>query len=94
MCISYYLRGFYDSEGCVIKNGVVFGVVNKKGALDIMNLLNKLGIKSSFKYYNKPNIGNVYYVNIYGKENIMKFMKKVGFTLSRKQNKLENLCTN
>jgi intein-encoded DNA endonuclease-like protein len=92
--ISPFLRGFFDSEGCVANRFIILGVVNKKGALDIVKLLRKVGINASFKEYLKTfkNYSTyVYTIGIYGKENIMRFKNMVNFTLSRKKRKLENL---
>jgi len=92
--ISSFLRGFFDSEGCVARYSIVFSIVNKKGALGIIKLLKKLGIKSNFKQYLKfygKYYDNVYSVSIYGKENIMRFKKTINFAIAHKRIKLENL---
>src|SRR3989338_3304050 len=89
--VSYFLRGFYDSEGCVGRHEVIFTVVNKNGALDIIKLLNRFKINATFKNYNRKNIGDIYHVGIYGKENIKRFRDRVGFSMTRKQNKFINL---
>ncbi|MBI2547275.1 MAG: hypothetical protein HYW23_02405 [Candidatus Aenigmarchaeota archaeon] len=98
--ISSFLRGFFDSEGCVARNFITCDSVNGKGLLGVTKLLTKLRINTSFKKYYKnfksPRRYSyyVYYVNIYGKENILRFRDTVNFTLLRKKEKLFKLYEN
>ena len=79
-----YIRGIYDSEGSVGKYIIQITSVCKEGIEKIQNLLLRLGISSRLKQY-----GKYWYLNITGKENRKLFSKKVGFTIVRKQQKLQ-----
>lgn len=80
-----FLKGFYDSEGSVTKYSISLASINKKGILEISRLLKRLNIKSKVKNYNYPTI------LIGRRENIMLFKEGVGFTIKRKQERLEGM---
>jgi intein-encoded DNA endonuclease-like protein len=104
-CMSAFLRGFTDSEGSVSREGYICVYNTDRKLLEyIKNLLKRLGIESTgpwpkrqqgkpfYDYktmktytYNKDE----YYIYIRTGDN-MKFYKHVGFTISRKQKRLEN----
>jgi len=88
--ISNFLRGMYDSEGTVSKSSIALSSVNKKGLGDISKLLKILGIKSSIYMYR-----NKYYnLYIFRKERFKIYKEKVGFTIKRKENRLNEVLKN
>jgi len=104
-CVAAFLRGFADSEGSVNKRGYIC-IYNADQRLltYIMDLLRRLGIESTGprisvqrrtvfydpragkKYAHKKNVGMIY---IRASSNI-NFYRYVGFTITRKQIRLEN----
>jgi len=87
---SSYLRGFADSEGYVKGSPLIeLKSINIMGLLEIRELLNNLGIKSRIRTDNY----HVYYVQITSKYNLNRFAKRIGFSIRRKQEKL-NLILN
>jgi len=100
-----YLRSFFDDDGGLSRtnsNGnyvLIRGTsVNKGGILNLQGLLMSLDVSSkimkrSAAGFNKD--GVYYRIQINGFENLQKFNKKIGFSLSRKQRLLDNyLCSN
>ena len=76
-CKIGFLQGFFDSEGSVHRKfDLDMGSVNKEALMQIKQLLDDIGIKSSeLKPKNKTNKYTLY---ITGEENIIKFIFKVG----------------
>ncbi|MCD6144048.1 LAGLIDADG family homing endonuclease [Thermococcus sp.] len=103
-----FLRGLFDSEGCVYlepTNKKVSYVSIHNYDLEVLEfskgLLASLGIHSKIRLSKKAGTpvmirgeqyfykNNLYELRIYRIESVKKFAREVGFTISRKQNKLE-----
>jgi intein-encoded DNA endonuclease-like protein len=103
--IGAFLRGLYDSEGCVCfsKNDYSRKVAFCNSNLKILKLcrilLKKLGIESNMYLYGKAGdkqgysiLNEDYYqIHISGRYNLMNFLNNVGFTIQRKQDSLKNM---
>jgi intein-encoded DNA endonuclease-like protein len=90
-----FLRGFFDSEGNVDVNSRRITAVstNKDGINDIANLLTNLGIKSRI-HKNSTICGNrtiSFNLRMTGRQNIVKYCEKIGFSIQRKHAKLNEL---
>jgi intein-encoded DNA endonuclease-like protein len=104
-CVAAFLRGFADSEGSVNKRGYICIYNTDQRLLTyIMDLLRRLGIESTGprisvqrrtvfydlragkKYAHKKNVGMIY---IRASSNI-NFYRYAGFTITKKQIRLEN----
>ncbi len=86
-----WLRAYYDCEGWVSvekRKSRLIGVdcVNVYGLKQIQETLAKNGIKSRLK---KQNTRNIYRMYIYGKDNLIKFQKYIGFNHPQKSVKLQ-----
>jgi intein-encoded DNA endonuclease-like protein len=104
-CMAAFLRGFADSEGSVNKRGYIFILNTDLRLLTyIMDLLRRLGIESTGPrihvrrgtIINDPERGkkysrnkDEYYIYIRASSN-MSFYRYVGFTIRRKQMRLES----
>lgn len=88
--ISNFLRGIYDSEGSVAKSAVTISSVSKKGIKGISYLLKKLGIKNKIRLYRKK----YYTLYIFRKERFKIYREKIGFTIKRKQERLNEMLKN
>ena len=104
-CKRSFLRGFYDSEGYVSKDGQIYCYNTDVQLLQyVRKILNLLGIRTS-----KPKIhvkkGTTFFDRRNGKTYVtkkdayriyvrkldaLKFYKLIGFTIQRKQRRLEN----
>jgi intein-encoded DNA endonuclease-like protein len=82
--ISSFLKGFYDSEGSVAKYTISTSSINKKGLLQIKELLSKLKINSQIYLDRKYCI-----LVISRKSERRKFLELIGFTIQRKMEKLK-----
>jgi intein-encoded DNA endonuclease-like protein len=103
-CMAMFLRGFFDSEGCVSEYGqITVANSNYKLLLYVQELLRRFGIettgprlmtKQGKPFYN-PLRGKVYehkkdvYVLYVRKRNNYEFYKYIGFTIRRKHERLE-----
>jgi len=103
-CICSFLRGFFDSEGGIYGNGEIRVFNTDKSLLEyIKELLHRLGIKTTGpklysrvgKHIKNPETGkthfarkDVYYLYIPA-ESRLKFYELIGFTIKRKQQRLE-----
>jgi intein-encoded DNA endonuclease-like protein len=103
-CMAMFLRGFFDSEGYVDKKGqIILTNTNYELLLYVQELLKRFGIetrgprptkKQGTPFYN-PLRGKVYkhkkdVYNIYvQKHNGYEFYRYIGFTIRRKQERLE-----
>jgi len=88
-----WLRSYFDCEGWVFckshKNRHVGAdCVNEKGLDQIIDEMNKIGIRTIKKYNKKRNI---YRILIYGKDNLNKFFKLIGFLHPDKLKKLKEI---
>ena len=85
-----WLRAFFDCEGWVFckkhqNRHIGVDCVNKRGLNQIIKALNKLGIKTIKKYNKKRKVHRIF---IYGKENLKKFAKLIGFLHLEKAERL------
>ncbi|MBU4056124.1 MAG: hypothetical protein KKA41_17340, partial [Proteobacteria bacterium] len=95
-----FLRGLYDAEGHITKNkgtinSVVIGFTNKNKK--IIRLVKDIlvSIEISYKEYAITGssfnpIGKYWCLKILRKTDVMKYYKMIGFSIQRKQEKLEN----
>jgi intein-encoded DNA endonuclease-like protein len=104
-CVAAFIRGFADSEGCANKRGYIFILNTDQRLLTyIMDLLRRLGIESTGPrihvrrgtIINDPRTGkkythdkDVYVIYVRASSN-MSFYRYVGFTIRRKQMRLES----
>lgn len=91
--IGAFLRGFYDSEGSVLKGKRSFGIhissSNLNGLQEVKELLRKLNIESSKISIDKRHKNNVFHFPISKKASIIIFLNKIGFSIKRKENKIK-----
>lgn len=85
-----WLRAFFDSEAHVGKREIRIQSVNKRGLLQIQQLLNDLSISSKFYSYQRKNLNwnTNYHLAVFGAKNKNSFLKKIGFNHSIKLRKL------
>jgi hypothetical protein len=88
-----WLRAYFDCEGWVFckthqNRHIGADCVNEKGLNQVISALNIFGIKTFKKYNDKRNI---YRIFIYGKENLKKFAKQIGFLHPKKVEKLKEV---
>ncbi len=88
--ISNFLKGMYDSEGSVCRSAITLGSVSKRGIDGMGKLLKLLGIKSKVSIYKEK----YYYLYIFRKERFKIYREKIGFTIKRKQEKLDKVLAN
>lgn len=89
--IKLWLRAYFDCEGwvtCISHQNRAIGLccVNEKGIIKIVEALKILGIEAKYK---KRNTRNIFSLNIFGKDNLIKFRNKVGFLHPKKNKNLE-----
>lgn len=96
--IMMFIKGFSDSEGSIIINNRsrTYKVYNQNKQVleDIKRMMLKLGFDEKKLYIVKNNNaknGIVYALRISFKDQIRLFYKTIGFTINRKQQKLESL---
>lgn len=94
-----FLQGMFDGDGCAFSNGVKYSSTSKILVEQLQILLLNFGIRSYIRYSeqkisntsivkNKNTVTKTY--NLFIKnEFIVDFFEKIGFRLSRKQNKKE-----
>jgi intein-encoded DNA endonuclease-like protein len=84
-CTAAFLRGLFDSEGCVSKRGyITLYNTNYEVLVYAQRLLRRFGIESTGPWPGN----NCYYIYIRA-ESLPKFYRHVGFTIRRKQKRLE-----
>lgn len=86
---SYFLRGLFDSEGCVRyrRNGyasIQLYSANFKGLTAVSSLLFSIGVRN--KLYRK--LDNYFYLDIADYSSLKLYGDKIGFIIARKQGKL------
>ncbi len=105
-CTAAFLRGLFDSEGCIGKDGRYIKLYNTNYEVLVyaQRLLKRFGIEATGPWPNtqkgatiyNPSTGKQYKANedcyyIYiGAESLPKFYRYVGFTIRRKQKRLED----
>jgi intein-encoded DNA endonuclease-like protein len=86
-CVGMFLRGFYDSEGSSSsRSSITCSSVNERGLKQVKELLRMLGIESTLRPQQK---GRYFVLYIFRKERFKLFREKVGFTIKRKLDKLD-----
>ncbi len=90
--LSIWLRAFFDCEGWVLNKVAVnrhigLDSVNHKGILQIRDALEKFGIRTKFK---QKKGRSTYRILIYGKFNLIRFQKRIGFLHPDKAEKLQH----
>lgn len=85
-----WLRAFFDCEGWVFckthqNRNIGLDSVNEKGLNQVIESLRKLGIKTIKRFSAKKGI---FRILIYGKENLVKFERKINFLHPNKSKKL------
>jgi len=86
-----FLQGYFDSDGCIDKRGIVScSSVSKQLLQEIQVMLLNFGIVSKLREKKtKSTFGKAYFIEI-GSTAILIFNKEIGFRLKRKQQKLSN----
>jgi intein-encoded DNA endonuclease-like protein len=92
---SKFLKGFFDSEGSVeiIDKRLTAVSINENGLNEIAILLKSVGIRSRIRK-NSTIVGNrslCFSLRITGRQNILAYSEKIGFSIKRKQIKLDKL---
>lgn len=92
---SFFLKGFFDSEGEIDKKSGRIGAtsMNLVGLEKVGGLLRDLGIRYTIikKKDLRPNTNQKYVLRVHDKRSINIFYKEIGFTIIRKQNVLKNI---
>ncbi len=91
--VATFLKGFFDAEGYVSRNRIGLGVNNKLLAQQLQFVLLRFGILSSLLTYDNrrnPYSNNIRYsIDVSDIHSLKIFNEKIGFTYSKKKNKLE-----
>jgi intein-encoded DNA endonuclease-like protein len=88
-CTAAFLRGLFDSEGNVSKNGYIsLYNTNYEVLVYAQKLLKRFGIEATGPWPHKQKEG-YYYIYIRA-ESLPKFYQLIGFTIRRKQKRLED----
>jgi len=85
--ICSFLKGFIDSEGTIREYCMEITSSNKMGLDQMKELLLKIGIKRISFYKDWKSVWKLIFS---GKDNLLVFYEKVGFSIKRKQAKLES----
>lgn len=87
-----WLRAFFDDEAhvSIIKKRIILNIVNKKGLIQIQNLLKDLEIESSLKGPYRYKKYKSYHLSLYG-DAIEKYTKIINFNEPNKQKTLMEL---
>ena len=91
--VCQFLRGLFDTDGCVEKTGsVTFSSSSKILVHQVQNMLLNLGIVvRSYERRKKYNNQLQSYIVIYG-DFVQKFQEQIGFSVARKKARLANVC--
>ena len=94
--VKSFIRGLYDAEACVFVDKrtnylehyprIDLHMCNLNLLKQVYNILNKIGIKCSL-----VNLKDNYRVLIYGKEQVGKFIKEIGFSNPKHLEKIRGL---
>ncbi len=92
-CVSSFISGLYDSDGCfrVAKTGVgrlTFTTASRCLAAEVRAVLINFGIDNLLNEQSYPT-GNIYYINITSKSNIIKFNELIGFRSIKKKERIQ-----
>ncbi len=93
--LRFWLRAFFDCEGWVFlkhrqNRHIGLDSINLQGLKQIQESLKQVGIESKMKEVKNRNI---YRLLIYGKENLIKFKKKINFLHPQKNEKLKKVVS-
>lgn len=90
--VSKVLQGLFDIDGCVTQKTVELCTASEKMGKQVQMLLLNFGIISRRqKYFNKK-FNSYHYKIIIASKNIDIYLKEIGFSCNRKQNKLILKC--
>ncbi len=91
-----FLRGFFDSEGCVSFRRIRAVSINSDGTNQIGDILKSLNIKYRIKckQKEKSNWQDQKIVDITGIQNLRTYKDLIGFSIRRKQEKLSIMLNN
>jgi intein-encoded DNA endonuclease-like protein len=99
--ISNFIKGFADSEGSIViaKRTKMLKVSNQnmlllKQCRDLMVMLGFSMQRIKIRLNNKAPNGNVYEIILSAREELQKFHNLIGFTIQRKNHKLEQFLKN
>jgi len=84
-----FLRGFIDSEGSISGHYIKIANKNKDILIDVQTMLSSIGINNARLYKHCKNGYEGYDLVFWGKSKFKTFIKKIGFTIKRKQTKLK-----
>ncbi len=85
--LSIFLRGLFDGDGWVEKNSVLLLSASNELINDVKNLL--LRFKITSRITTKKLKRTYYKLNISGKQNLLRFLNFISFTISYKKEKLQ-----
>jgi intein/homing endonuclease len=90
--VAAFLRGLFETDGCVERDGVIsFSTASKKLAQELQLLLLNFGIVSRIKCRKNKKYNKVYcHLNLMGSASVNIFYKEIGFISDRKQSILKN----
>lgn len=94
---SSFLKGLFDAEASAFQYSVTMMLANKPAITDVTKLLESLGIDCGTGCYYKHNrtvFSEVGYLRITGQDNLRKFLRTVGFSIKRKNEKLKTNLEN
>lgn len=90
-----FLRGFFDSEGSVYftarRNEVKCFNTNKATMFLVDKMLHSIGIKKVYWYTSFHSEMPCYRLSIHSKADVQVFNEKVGFSINRKQRRVEEI---
>ena len=90
--VSAFMRGLFDTDGCVDKGYITFCTASEKLSKQVQTVLLNFGIICKReKTFNKRYNTYAYRLFIYG-HNVELYMREIGFSCARKQEKLINIC--
>jgi len=97
LCVRAFLRGLFDGDGSVCKNGFIeYATASKELATDVAYLLLRCGIRARLKIKkswatnsNKKTKRDYWRLRIMDKEDLMMFEDKIGFSQNYKMSRLK-----
>jgi ATP-dependent metalloprotease FtsH len=91
--VAAFLRGLFDTDGCVEKTGAVsLSSASRSLIYDVHSTLLNMGIVARiYQRKKKYNNRNQFYINIYG-DFVESFQQQIGFNIKRKKDRLQAVC--
>ncbi|KIN51929.1 LAGLIDADG family homing endonuclease [Bacillus subtilis] len=86
------IQGLFDTDGCVTNKSVQFCTASEKMSKQVQMLLLNFGIISFRKKYLNKKFNTYHYKINISTKNIDLFLREIGFSCSRKQEKLISIC--